>query len=290
MTLAHAEGVPVVFHVRSMSVKDLEFAVQITGKMGWDLVDEDFKFMMELEPEGCFVALHDSERIGLATTVSFGKIGWFGNLVVNENYRNKGIGSLLVTHSMNYLHGKNVETVGLYAYENRIHFYTRIGFKCDSDFTVMKGKGFPSAPDLNVKKADGHDVKKIIEYDKSCFGGSRRKLLEPILLDSDNLCFVAVEGNMVSGYVVAKIYRGVAELGPFVCSPDQDDLAIGLLKTMFNRLSGLQVSLFLPSKETPIINMLKGNGFTEEFCVARMYHGTALAMNCIRGAESLERG
>ena len=154
----------------------------------------------------------------------------------------------------------------------------------------MKGKGFPSAPDLNVKKADGHDVEKLIEYDTSCFGGFRRKLLEPILLDSDNLCFMAIEGNMVSGYVVAKVYRGVAELGPFVCSPDQDDLAIGLLKTMLNRLNGLQVSFFLPSKETPIINMLKGKGFTEEFRVARMYHGTALAMNCIRGAESLERG
>ncbi|MDH5702305.1 MAG: hypothetical protein OEZ12_06000, partial [Candidatus Bathyarchaeota archaeon] len=62
-----------------MSFEDLKFAVQITDQMSWNFVEEDFKFMMELEPEGCFVLLYDSERVGIATAVCFGKIGWFGN-------------------------------------------------------------------------------------------------------------------------------------------------------------------------------------------------------------------
>jgi hypothetical protein len=36
---------------------------------------EDFEFAAKLEPEGCFVLFHGSERAGIATCVSFEKIG-----------------------------------------------------------------------------------------------------------------------------------------------------------------------------------------------------------------------
>jgi GNAT superfamily N-acetyltransferase len=279
-----------MLQVRTMSYEDFQFAVQITGKMRWNLAEDDFKFMMELEPEGCFVALDNSERIGLATTISYGNIGWFGNLVVNEAYRNKGAGSQLVKHSVEYLLHKHVKTVGLYAYENRIHFYTRLGFKYDSDFTVVKGKGFPSPSNSNVKRAQESNIAKIVEFDESCFSSSRRKLLEPILLDQDNLCYTVTENGHVSAYVVAKVYRGMAELGPLVCPAERNSLALDLLKTVLDKLNGIEVSLFLPVKETATINMLRGKGFTEEFHVARMFYGLPVFKNCIQTAESLERG
>ena len=279
-----------MFQIRTMSNEDFLFAVRITSRMGWNLVEDDFKFMMELEPEGCFVALDNNERIGLATTVSYGKIGWFGNLVVNEAYRNKGAGSQLVKHSVAYLLGKHVKTVGLYAYENRIRFYNRLDFKYDSDFMVMKGKGFPSPPNSNVKRAQESDIAKVVEYDESCFGSSRRKLLKPLLLDQDNLCYTVSENGHVSAYVVAKVYRGMAELGPLVCPAERISLALDLLKTVLDRLNGVEVSLFLPAEETTTINMLKGRGFTEEFHVSRMFYGLPVVKNCIQTAESLERG
>lgn len=273
-----------------MSYEDFQFAVQITGRMGWNLVEDDFKFMMELEPEGCFVALDSSERIGLATTVSYGSVGWFGNLVINEAYRNKGAGSQLVEHSIEYLLQKHVRAVGLYAYENRIHFYTRLGFKYDSGFTAMKGKGFPSPANPKVTKAQTSDIDEVIEFDESCFGSSRKKLLEPILSDKDNLCYIVSQNSHVSAYVVAKVFCGVAELGPLVCPAGRNSLALDLLKMVLDKLNGVEVSLFLPAKEITIINMLKSKGFTEEFHVARMFYGLPVVKNCIQTAESLERG
>lgn len=279
-----------MFQIRAMSNEDFPFAVKITGQVGWNLVEDDFKFMMELEPEGCFVAIDTGGRIGLATTINYGNIGWFGNLVVNEAYRNKGAGSQLVKHSVEYLLHKNVKTIGLYAYKNRIHFYNRLGFKYDSDFMVMKGKGFPSPPNSSVERAQESDIPKVVEYDESCFGSSRRKLLEPILLDQDNLCHIVTENGHVSAYVVTKVYRGMAELGPLVCPAERNSLALDLLKTVLDKLNGIEVSLFLPAKETTTINMLKGKEFIEEFHVARMFHGPPVVQNCIQTAESLERG
>jgi GNAT superfamily N-acetyltransferase len=279
-----------MFQVRSMTHEDFAFAIQITDQIGWGLAKEDFKFMIELEPKGSFILLDDSEKIGIATTVSFGKIGWFGNLIVSEKRRKEGAGSLLVKHAIKYLTSKKVETIGLYAYMERIPFYKRLGFQLDSGFTVLKGTAFSSQIKPNLKRAEKQDINKIIDYDSSCFGASRRKLLEPILSDQDNLCYMHIQDGQISGYAVAKVYRGVAELGPLMCQQGRRDIAINLLRTILRRLKGREVSMCVAEKEKPLLNMLKESEFSESFRVARMFLGRPVGGNCIYVAESLERG
>jgi len=279
-----------MFHVKNMSVEDFAFAVRITDTMGWKLVEEDFGFMMALEPEGCFVLLYDSERIGIVTTVSFDKVGWLGNLIVNESHRKKGAGSLLVRHSVDYLTNKNVETIGLYTYVDRVPFYRRFGFEYDSEFIVLKGKGFSSPTGANLREARKEDIQEVIDYDHFCFGASRRKLLEPILLDPDSLCYMSIEDGRMLGYAVAKVYGEMAELGPLVCRRGRSDIAIDLLRATINRLEGFEVSICIPKKESTILNMLMMFGFSQKFRVARMFFGLPVVKDCIYVAESLERG
>lgn len=279
-----------MFRVKNMSRADFEFAVNITDQMGWGLAKQDFEFMLELEPKGSFVLLEDSERIGIATTVSFGKVGWFGNLIVNQSKRNRGAGSLLVEHAIEYLTGKHVETVGLYAYMERIPFYRRLGFECDSEFVVLKGKSFSSPAKINVRKTAKKDLERVISFDGVCFGASRKKLLKPILLDPDNLCYEYVENGEISGYTTTKVYRGLAELGPLVFKKGKTKGAIELLKATLNELDGLEVSMFTPREETQILSTLMKHGFRESFKVQTMFYGPPIAKNCIYLAESLERG
>ena len=279
-----------MFRVKNMSKADFEFAVDITDQMGWGLAKQDFEFMLEIEPKGSFVLLEDSERIGIATTVSFGKVGWFGNLIVNQNKRNRGAGSLLVKHATEYLAGKHVETIGLYAYMERVHFYRSLGFECDSEFVVLKGKSHSSPAKTNVRKTTKKDLERVISFDGACFGASREKLLKPILLDPDNLCYEYVENGEILGYATAKVYRGLAELGPLAFNKRKTKAAIELLKATLNELDGLEVSMFAPREETQILAMLKKDGFRESFKVQTMFYGPPITRSCIYMAESLERG
>jgi GNAT superfamily N-acetyltransferase len=279
-----------MFHVKNMSVEDLSFAVDIANQMNWDMAESDFEFMMKLEPEGCFVLFDDSERIGIATTVSFGKIGWFGNLVVSENHRKKGAGSLLVKRSIDYLASKSLETIGLYAYLDKIPFYTRLGFKYDSEFIVLKGKAFSSTVSAELIEPARENLQRIVDYDESCFGASRKKSLKPILLDPDNMGFVSIENGRMLGYALAKVYDGTAELGPLVCQQGRVDIAINLLRTIIDRLRRRNVSLCVSKKEVPILTVLMKAGFSESFRLARMFLGSPLVKDCVYAAESLERG
>ena len=284
------KGPVLMFHVKTMSKEDFDFAVQTTDKMNWNLTIADFEFMIELEPEGCFVLLENSKKIGLATTISFGTIAWFGNLIVNESHRKRGAGSQLVEHSLEYLTQKHAKTVGLYAYMDRIPFYERLGFKRDSEFTVLNGRGLSLPVKSIVREAEKQDLQEIIEFDRSCFGSSRRKLLEPIILDPDNLCSISAEEKHMVGYVVAKVYRHMSEIGPLVCRKGREDAAVNLLRSVLSRLQGYEVSMCVSNKESTIINFFKTLGFNESFRVARMFFGSPIAEDCISMVESLERG
>jgi len=279
-----------MFHIKTMTPEDFDFAVQITDKMNWNLTTADFEFMIELEPDGCFILLENSKKIGLATTISFGTIAWFGNLIVNESHRKRGAGSQLVKHSVEYLKRKHVRTIGLYAYTDRIPFYERLGFRCDTEFTVLNGRGSSLVVKSAVGLAGKQDLQKIIELDQSCFGTSRRKLLEPIILDPDNLCLLSAEGKRMIGYAVAKVYRQMGEIGPLVCQKGREDVAVNLLRSLLSRLEGYEVSMYVSSKESTILDSLKTLRFAESFRVARMFHGPPTAEDCICMAESLERG
>jgi N-acetylglutamate synthase-like GNAT family acetyltransferase len=279
-----------MFHVKNMSLEDLEFAVRITDTMGWNLVKNDFKFIMHLEPDGCLVLLSDSEKIGIATTISFGKIGWVGNVIVSENHRRQGAGSFLVKHCVKYLKTKNVETVGLYAYIDKIPFYERLGFEYNTEFTFLKGKGFSSPLRAGLKEITKEDINEVIDHDHSCFGALRRKLLEPIFLDPKNLCYMSIEDGRILGYAAAKVYQEMAEIGPLVCRKGRSDIAVNLLRAILDRLNGFEVSMCVPRKEHAILNILMEAKFRENFRVARMFFGLPIVKDCIYIAESLERG
>jgi GNAT superfamily N-acetyltransferase len=281
-----------MFHVEKMEANDFQFAVQLANTMNWNMTTEDFEFMAELEPQGCFVLFHGSERIGIATGICFGKVGWFGNFIVKEDYRRKGAGTFLVKHAVNYLKSKGVETIGLYAYYHLIEFYKNFGFKPDMDFLVLQGKVVSSLTEetLQLRETEKQDAATLIDFDSQCFGAHRKKLLETILLNTRNLGYMSTDKDEIIGYVTTKVYDQMAEVGPLVCHKNRADVAVLLLKTILGKLRNLDVFICIPTEETALLEALLKAGFQEDFRVTRMFLGPAVAKNCIYLAESLERG
>ncbi len=279
-----------MFQVKPMQAGDFLFATKLANTMNWNMAEEDFEFMVSLEPEGCFVVFQGTERLGIATSISFGKVGWFGNLIVKEKYRGKGVGKLLVKHSVNYLQSKGVETIGLYAYPNLIGFYSSLGFKYDEDCSVLSTDALKSLTAQTLPKIGAQKIREIEEFDRCCFGGDRKKLLESIILEKGNLCNFQMREKEIVGYVAATVYEKMAWVGPLMCQAGHYEEAVSLLKGVLEKLGGLSVYAALPKKETALSNMLFDVGFREDFCVSRMFLGQSVSKNCVCMAESLERG
>ncbi|MBT0160312.1 GNAT family N-acetyltransferase [Candidatus Bathyarchaeota archaeon A05DMB-2] len=258
--------------------------------MNWNMTVDDFKLATTLEPEGCFTLLYGSERVGIATTVSFGKVGWFGNLIVRPEYRRKGAGSFLLRHALDYLKDAGVETVGLYAYPHLIKFYESFGFNVDEEFLELHCKPLSRITPETPRKIQRQDVEAVIDFDSQCFGACRTKLLEYLFRKKKNLCYFSADDNGVRGYIVAKIFDGMSEVGPLVCRRKHVDDAVTLLETVLSKLREFNVFMCVPGKETSLVEWLFKSGFRSDFQVTRMFLGPAVASNCLYVAESLERG
>ena len=69
-----------------------------------------------------------------------------------------------------------------------------------------------------------------------------------------------------------------------------ENTIIKLIKNTLVNLGKNTIYIYIPKKETDIINFLICSGFIKSFSVARMFQGPSLIRNCIYLAESLERG
>jgi len=257
--------------------------------MNWDLTEKDFTFMMELEPEGCFVAIADAKRVGITTTAHYGKVGCIGNVIVDAQFRSKGIGVKLVKEATRYLSDKCASTITLYAYQNTVEFYEKMGFKVDYHLIRFTGEGQKRQETYdNVRAMTQRDLEEAIKMDQACMNWNRERLLRRKFVESSDLCYVAQENSELTGFIMADRYR--QEIGPLICHADRDEEAISLLKTVLSKLVDVEVGIGVSEKRPGIANRLVQMHFKEQFRVTLMHLGKALPeTRCMAAMESLER-
>jgi GNAT superfamily N-acetyltransferase len=279
-----------MFHVERMRREYFPFAVQLANTMDWNMAESDFEFNANLEPNGCFVLFQAEDPIGIATCISYGTTGWFGNLAVKEEHRKAGAGTTLVKQALEYLRGKGVETVGLYAYNHLVGFYEKLGFKPHDNFVVLNGKPLICTPRGTSIKLSKEDIPALIDLDRRCFGWERKKLLKHLLLDKANLSYLSLHNCELAGFAAAKVYDATAEIGPVVCNPEHPDVAVDLLRTLLNSLRKLDIYVYVPVEAKSLLTPLLDCGLKEKVFVKRMFLGSINAQSCVYFPESLERG
>jgi predicted N-acetyltransferase YhbS len=280
-----------MFSIKLMTPHDFKFAVALTNTMNWNMAEDDFAYMISLEPQGSFMLYSNSKPIGLATTITFNQVGWIGNVIVDPNFRSQGAGSLLVQHAIRYLETKGVATLYIYAYPAKESFYKRLGFNKESSYIVLHGspKVLPKDP-VNIIPATKIHYSDIIDFDHRCLGYSRHKLLSSLLTFSFTRCYLALINDRIQGYALIKDYNGMAELGPVVCTREAKHLSSHLIYSALHDNFEIDTFMCIPQNECALIKLLKSNGFREDFRVVRMLRGGSLPIDCMQIAESLERG
>ncbi len=276
--------------IRSIQQDDFCQTVALTDLMNWRLDVEDLYFMTEIEPQGCFVALKDTNVVGFISSISLGKMGWIGNVIVIPKERKKGIGAALVKEALNHLHSKGVTTIGLYAYRKVVPFYEKFGFKSSRNYSWL-GCIKSSWSGEIIPKLVSRDFNAILEFDEQCFGASRKRLLEAIYKSHRSMCIATIREGRPTAYLMAVKSSLSAEIGPWVCERGHEEEGFRLFKSLGNELAGLETHVGVPSDRHDLVGFLSGLGFVEDFPIVRMYNGPApVDADCALAMESLERG
>src|ERR1051326_1198836 len=199
--------------LRNLTAADISFAMRLKSVAGCNQTEADWRRFLELEPGGCFVAEYESQPAGTVTAISFGeRFGWIGMMLVDPNRRRLGIASALLQHAMDFLTGRNVETIKLDATPAGKTVYDQHGFK--DEYLVERRLRAASPVTVNAKSCVPilpRDLDSVAEFDTDIFGADRRSLLATLLRDAPEFC-LQTDG----GFVMGRRGTIAPQIGPLV--------------------------------------------------------------------------
>src|SRR5437588_8577534 len=99
--------------IRPMTGADLPFGLQLSEQAHWNQTDADWRRLLDLQPDGGFVAEWDGTPVGTAMTTVFGPVAWISMVLVDDTARGQGVGTALVQHALEFLDQRRIVTVRL---------------------------------------------------------------------------------------------------------------------------------------------------------------------------------
>src|SRR5262249_6423074 len=102
-----------MLRIRTMTPADIPLGMRLKAQNGWNQLEADWKRLLAMEPDGCFVAETDGVGVGTACTCVFGPVAWVAMVLVDAERRKQGIGTALMEHTLAYLEGRGVRSVRL---------------------------------------------------------------------------------------------------------------------------------------------------------------------------------
>lgn len=256
--------------IRTLTPEDFRFAVALTDKENWGYVESDFERLLGYEPDGCFIAEDDGTPVGITTTTSYGRVAWIGNVIVEPDCRDKGIGERLVRHAMDYLESLGVGTIQLTSYVDTVAFYESLGFEAEFPVLSMSVDTTRFTTEAG-REAKREDLDKIAAFDASCFGGDRSRVIRQLWEDFPQLVLMSERGPF--GYVIGFCTRKTCEIGPLIVESGDRNLAERLLRGALNAVLAERARVFIPTwHENPVL-MAESLGFVEDFRTVRMRCG-----------------
>lgn len=127
-----------------LSLQELQDAAVLYRLTGWIDPQEDGAFINRAVA-GSFLAagFFDGERLaGFGRVLSDGvSDAYIQDVVVHPDYRNRGIGSAIVTFLVKELEKRGVDWIALVGEPGTENFYSGLGFERKEGFTLWKWQG-----------------------------------------------------------------------------------------------------------------------------------------------------
>src|SRR5262245_19553990 len=242
------QGGPLMLRIRSMTNEDLAFGLALSRQVGWNQTQADWRRCLDLEPDGCFVALLDGAPAGTATTCVFGPVAWVAMVLVDPALRRRGVGRALMAHALNFLDEKKVPTVRLDATPLGRPLYEQLGFVAQFELARFEGL-LPAAsapPSPGVVTVPAARWPELVALDEAVARTSRGKLLRGMLAERpEDVRGVEGAGGW-RGLIAAREGARARQIGPCL-----GDAGAVLLEDACRRHAGHTVYLDVPEGNAP---------------------------------------
>jgi GNAT superfamily N-acetyltransferase len=171
--------------LRPLLETDLPFAHRLSRAAGWNQTAADWRRFLDLGEGGCFLAEHEGESAGTATTICYGTdLAWIGMVLVDPGFQRRGIGTALLHGAIRYLReDRAIACVRLDATPAGRPLYEGLGFRAEWRLRrwrrEARGESAEDFPASTITLTG-----ESLALDRSVFGADRSALLRSLAAGS----------------------------------------------------------------------------------------------------------
>src|SRR5260370_13144230 len=99
-----------------------------------------------METDGCFAAEWKAQAVGTTVTGILGTVGWIAMVLVEPDWRGRGIGKALMSHALSFLDAQGVLSVRLDATALGKPLYEKLGFVVEYELARYEGVSLAPSP------------------------------------------------------------------------------------------------------------------------------------------------
>ena len=261
-----------------MTTADIPAGLRLKEIAGWNQTAADWKRFLEASPEGCFVAEEDGRVCGTATTISFeNRFAWVGMVLVDPQYRGRGIGTQLLKRAIGYLDGLKIPAIKLDATPQGRPLYEKLEFVCEYEIErwtlrrppseAAKVSGFGARAPLSRELLES-----ICKADQEIFGADRGFLLKSLHEDAPEFTSGIGNDGLIEGYAFGRRGSFADHLGPWMAK-DATGACQLLEQFVAHSSRGVQAVDYLKSNAIAG-DLLRSFGFCFSRSLTRMYRGS----------------
>jgi GNAT superfamily N-acetyltransferase len=254
-----------------MTSVDIAAGMRLKDIAGWNQTGTDWERFLRASPEGCFVAEVDGKVVGTATTMVYeGRLAWIGMVLVDPDYRGRGIGTELLEKTIDYLDAHRIPTMKLDATPQGKPIYARLGFAAEYEIERWELRRAAEAATAPAASAPA-GLEEILRVDREIFGADRGDLLRSLDREAPEFTLMTSSPGHLTGYALGRRGSHADHLGPWMA---RDEASARDLLDRFLRCSGRETVFVDCLKENPCTRQLvRSRGFEFSRPLTRMYRG-----------------
>ena len=259
------------FSIRPMKRSEMDFAVQLAAKEGWNPGLHDAECFYRTDPDGFFVGLLDENQpVGCISAVSYnGEFGFIGLYIVAAEHRGKGFGTALWQRAMQRLDGHNIGLDGVVGQQAN---YRKSGFNLAYCNIRYQGADLRSTSRKDLVPLHQLSWERLVNYDSRFFPARRIQFLSTWVRMPDSHGGAVVRSGRVTGYGIIRRCRNGFKVGPLFA--DNEQIAGAILTGLSKHIPrGEPIFLDVPEVNPAAVRLVERCGMTKVFETARMYTG-----------------
>jgi GNAT superfamily N-acetyltransferase len=275
--------------LRIMTKADVPAGMRLKEIAGWNQTAEDWMRFLDASERGCFVAEVDGEVRGTVTTITYEqRFAWVGMVLVDPQYRGRGLGTKLLKTAIEYLQDARIAAIKLDATPQGKPIYEKLGFQAEYEIErwILKRTAEAAAQageTVPANMVSGQNLETILAEDREVFGADRSQLLKSLRQSAPEFTGAVWENSTLRGSAFGRHGSFADHLGPwmakdksaatqllssFIANSRRETLLVDCLKS--NAIAGALLRAMGFEYSRPLTRMVLGAnqypGSTENLC------------------------